>query len=123
MDERTTNGPLSTDKAESVTTEMQQHSGMKHEEMQMRPQVSPNANQVPGFPQDAFMEGPMMVMDRMVEKPENYGLKPGWSRFMQGMMTFVRVLPPDKYDEVRSRVQQKRNQKPMSDMEHHEHGA
>ncbi len=25
---------------------------------------------------------------------------------MQGMMTFVRVLPPDKYDEVISRMKQ-----------------
>ena len=82
-----------------MTIEMQQHSGMQHEEMQMQPEVAPNANQVPGFPQDAFMEGPMMAMDRMVEKPENYGLKPGWSRFMQGMMTFVRVLPPESRPE------------------------
>jgi hypothetical protein len=55
---------------------------------------------VPGFPQDAYMEGPAMAMDAMVEKPENYGLRPGWSGFMQGMMTLVRVLPPDQYDHI-----------------------
>ena len=58
-----------------------------------------DANDVPNFPQDAYMEGPMMAMDEMVDRPENYGLRPGWSGYMQGMMTFVRVLPPDKYDE------------------------
>ncbi len=63
-------------------------------------EISPNANNVPNFPQDAYMEGPMMNMEKLVGKPENLGLRPNWSRFMQGMMTFVRVLPPKQYDEV-----------------------
>ena len=63
-------------------------------------ETSPNANNVPNFPQDAYMEGPMMNMERLVERPENLGLRPNWSRFMQGMMTFVRVLPPEQYDQV-----------------------
>jgi FtsP/CotA-like multicopper oxidase with cupredoxin domain len=63
-------------------------------------ETSPSANNVPNFPQDAYMEGPMMNMDRLVDKPENFGLRPNWSRFMQGMMTFVRVLPPEQYDQV-----------------------
>lgn len=46
------------------------------------------------------MEGPMMNMERFVDKPENLGLRPNWSRFMQGMMTFIRVLPPEQYDQV-----------------------
>src|SRR5229473_118445 len=54
--------------------------------MQMgKADVSKDANSVPGFPQDAFMEGPMMAMDKMVDKPENFGLRPGWSGFMAGM--------------------------------------
>jgi len=76
--------------------------------MNMSPEagdIAPNANSVPGFPQDAFMEGPMMAMDKMVAKPENYGLPDGWSGFMQGMMTFLRVLPPNEYDEVMRRVE------------------
>jgi FtsP/CotA-like multicopper oxidase with cupredoxin domain len=68
--------------------------------------TSPNANSVPNFPQDAYMEGPMMNMDKLVEKPENLGLRPGWSRFMQGMMTFVRVLPPEQYDQVIAAMKQ-----------------
>lgn len=117
MDERTTNGPISQDEAHA---QHGQHGAHGH--MQVEPEVAPNANQVPGFPQDAYMEGPMMAMDEMVEKPENFGLRAGWSQFMQGMMTFVRVLPPDKYDEIMSRIQQKRpNQKSMP--EHHPQGG
>ena len=96
----TTNGPLSQDRA--------MHS-MNHHQMSgvdMQSNIASNANAVPNFPQDAYMEGPMMAMDKMVEKPENYGLRPGWSGFMMGMMTFVRVLPPDRYDEVISRMKQ-----------------
>ncbi len=46
----------------------------------------------------------MMAMDEMVAKPENSGLRPGWSGFMQGMMTLLRVLPPDQYDEIMRQV-------------------
>ena len=63
-------------------------------------ETSPHANNVPNFPQDVYMEGPMMNMDKLVDRPENLGLRPNWSRFMQGMMTFVRVLPPEQYDQV-----------------------
>ncbi len=68
--------------------------------------TAPDATKVPGFPQDAYMEGPMMAMDEMVEKPENFGLRQGWSGFMMGMMNFVRVLPPDKYAAVTERMKQ-----------------
>ncbi len=51
---------------------------------------------VPGYPQDMFM-----VMDKEVEKPETYGLPEGWTGSMMGMMTLVRVLPPDQYAKVR----------------------
>lgn len=71
-------------------------------------ETSPNANNVPNFPQDAYMEGPMMNMDKLVDKPENLGLRPNWSRFMQGMMTFVRVLPPEQYDQVVAAMKQAR---------------
>ena len=93
-DMASTNGPLSQKKA------MEAMPGMQHEMEGMQADVAPNANGVPNFPQDAYMEGPMMTMDQAVERPENYGLKAGWSGFMQGMMTFVRVLPPEQYDQV-----------------------
>ena len=97
-----------------------QHQDMPGMQMSA-PQVSKDANSVPGFPQDAFMEGPMMAMDRMVDKPENLGLRPGWSGFMAGMMTFVRVLPPDKYDEIMKLREKQQGEKPMSDMPRMEH--
>ena len=34
------------------------------------------------------------------QKPEFYGLRPTWDRAMMGMMTLVRVLPPDLYDTI-----------------------
>lgn len=76
-------------------------SSMKAQEIE----TSPNANNVPNFPQDAYMEGAMMNMEKLVDKPENFGLRPNWSRFMQGMMTFVRVLPPEQYDQVVAAMQ------------------
>lgn len=78
----------------------------EHSQMQMHmhgghmPQLPSNANQVPLFPQDAYMEGPMMAMDQAVEKPETYGLPAGWSGYVEGMMTLVRVLPPGQYTKV-----------------------
>jgi hypothetical protein len=98
--------------------------GTEHEGMQMAPLETPkDADAVPGFPQDAFMEGPAMAMDKMVEKPENYGLRPGWSGFMQGMMTFLRVLPPEMYDKVMA-LREQRNGKPepTPETQHQHHG-
>jgi FtsP/CotA-like multicopper oxidase with cupredoxin domain len=74
---------------------------MSQDSMQaQKNELAPNANNVPNFPQDAYMEGPMMNMDKLVDKPENLGMRQNWSRFMQGMMTFVRVLPPEQYETV-----------------------
>jgi len=53
--------------------------------------------QVPGFPQDMWMP-----MNEAVAKPETYGLAPGWSGAVTGMMTLVRILPPDKYEKKTS---------------------
>ena len=64
------------------------------------PKLPENAEKIPLFPQDAFMEGPMMAMDKEVEKPETHGLPPGWSGFVGGMMTLVRVLPSGQYDTI-----------------------
>ena len=108
------NTPLSSQRAVSTMPAMQhempgmQHdmTSMQHRDMTMGGDIAPNANSVPGFPQDAYMEGPMMAMDDMVKKPQNFGLRPGWSGFMQGMMTFIRVLPPDQYDEIMEQLRQ-----------------
>ena len=67
---------------------------------------------VPGFPQDMWM-----TMDEMVEKPETYGLPPGWTGGMMGMMTLVRVLPPDLYARVRQ-LQSKQQRPDSMKMQH-----
>ena len=51
---------------------------------------------VPGFPQDMWMP-----MDHLAgDKPELHGLRKDWSGGMMGMMTLIRVLTPEKYDEI-----------------------
>jgi manganese oxidase len=101
------NGPLNQSEADKAMAAMpgMDHSrvpGMDHAGMRAMsmPELPKNANQVPLFPQDAFMEGPMMAMDKEVDKPETYGLPAGWSGFVGGMMTLVRVLPPEQYEEI-----------------------
>jgi FtsP/CotA-like multicopper oxidase with cupredoxin domain len=70
----------------------------------------PNSKRrVPGFPQDMFMP-----MDEAVAKPETYGMAKNWTGATQGMMTLVRVLPPDKYDEVMRRVEAARSGPPTA---------
>lgn len=118
-DQPTSNGPVG---KQNPGTDMP---GMQGAQMNKESDdVAPNADSVPGFPQDAYMEGPRMAMGEMVEKPENYGLPAGWSGFMQGMMTYVRVLPPDRYDEIMRRIQERKEHMPsmpamdMQDMKH-----
>jgi FtsP/CotA-like multicopper oxidase with cupredoxin domain len=78
--------------------------------------IAENANSVPGFPQDAFME---MGMDAAVAKPETHGLPANWSAGMMGMMTMVRVLPDKQYEEIQSLIRNNQSPKP----EEHHHGS
>ncbi|HEY2118897.1 MAG TPA: copper oxidase [Candidatus Acidoferrum sp.] len=66
--------------------------------------IAENANQIAGFPQDAFME---MAMDEAVAKPETFGLPKNWSAGMMGMMTMVRVLPDNEYNEIQPQIRNK----------------
>jgi manganese oxidase len=93
------NGALSRNEADKAMPNMP---GMDHGNMpgMKMTALSKNADQVPLFPQDAYMEGPMMAMDKEVDKPETYGLPPGWSGFIGGMMTLVQVLPPEQYEKI-----------------------
>jgi FtsP/CotA-like multicopper oxidase with cupredoxin domain len=72
---------------------------------------------VPGYPQDM-----MMIVDDDVAKPETYGLAPGWTASMMGMMTLVRVLPEDKYNEIMARVKEGKIEKPQPAHEHKHSG-
>src|SRR5579883_2926184 len=100
-----TNSPLALEPhVGHMSHDMQSMQGMSHE-TSMASDVAQNANQIPGFPQDAFMEGPMMAIQSIEKLSYNSGLPRGWSGFMQGMMTFVRVLPPQQYDEMMQKIQ------------------
>jgi manganese oxidase len=70
---------------------------------------------VPGYPQDDMM---MMPMDKEVAKPETNGLAPGWSAGLQGMMSLIRVLPPDKYERLMADIKAGRTEEPQMQMEH-----
>ncbi len=64
---------------------------------------------VPGYPQDM-----MMIVDDDVAKPETYGLAPGWTASMMGMMTLVRVLPEDKYNQIVAMIEEGKKEKSKS---------
>ena len=110
-DMATTNGPSSMHAMQNAMPGMQMG----------KDEIAPNANRVPNFPQDAFMEGSMMNMDAMVATPATAGLLPGWSAQMQGMMTLLRVLPQPEYDRMMAAIRnfkKDENQKP----DDHDHG-
>jgi manganese oxidase len=100
MSQATANGAIAAQVSPQSSSSSQQGAQAMPGMQMGQADVSKDANSVPGFPQDAFMESPAMAMDAMVEKPETFGLRPGWSGYMQGMMTLIRVLPPERYDEI-----------------------
>jgi len=101
-----------------AATGLMEHGGDSHGAA-----VSSDATKVSGFPQDAYME---MNQDSGVgtaSKPELHGLPANWTAGMQGMMTLVRVLPSDKYDQIMKMkahaTEEKPNQQPAAE---HKHG-
>jgi len=95
----------------------QEHEGHPmHKEGGMYPVDDPVKKQVPGYPQDMWMDTSQWVPN----KPEFYGLRPTWDRAMMGMMTLVRVLPPELYDQIMElRKQAMQQEKPVE--QPHEH--
>jgi FtsP/CotA-like multicopper oxidase with cupredoxin domain len=74
----------------------------------------------PGYPQDMWM-----VMDAdYASKPECYGLRAGWTGGMMGMMTLIRVVPPELYDKIEAlrASQGSRPTPPRAPAGGHEHG-
>ncbi len=64
--------------------------------MDFYPKDDPEKKKIPGYPQDMWM-----VMDEEFNhKPENYGLRKGWTGAMMGMMTLVRVVTPEMYAKI-----------------------
>jgi hypothetical protein len=60
-----------------------------------------------------------MGMDQAVEKPETHGLPANWSAEMMGMMTLIRVLPDDQYDEFLRR----KNSPALEGTHEHDHNS
>lgn len=59
------------------------------------------AKPVPGFPQSmGGMEMYTPAQIKKLNKPETRGMRNGWFEGVEGLMTVVRVLPPDLYDKV-----------------------
>lgn len=80
---------------EQMQLNMTHGQNMTMADMSASTKVAPDAEKVPGFPQDGFMD---MSMDEAARRsPEFMELPPNWSAGMQGMMTLLRVMPPDKY--------------------------
>jgi Cu/Ag efflux protein CusF len=72
----------------------------------MYPKDDPEKKRVLGYPQDMWM-----VMDETYKnKPQTRGLRPGWTGGMMGMMTLVRVLTPEKYDEITAMIPEESRQ-------------
>jgi hypothetical protein len=42
-------------------------------------------------------------MDEVVDKPETFGLRKGWTAGMMGMMTLIRVVSPALFDQIAER--------------------
>jgi len=90
--------------------------------MEMYPKDDPEKKKVPGYPQDMWM-----VMDEVIPpKPENHGLRKGWTGSMMGMMTLVRVVTPEVYDKImelkKTEDAKPKDKKAPMAMPHHEHG-
>ena len=84
------------------------------------PASQEDKKKVPGYPQDDMMM--MMVMDEAVAKPENNRLAPGWSAGLQGMMSLIRVLPPDQYDRLMADIKEGRIEQMKPQPEHKHSG-
>lgn len=96
--------------------------GAPGDPMEMYPKDDPEKKKVPGYPQDMWM-----VMDDVIPpKPENHGLRKGWTASMMGMMTLVRVVTPEVYDKImelkRVEVAKPKDKKTPTAMPNHEHG-
>jgi manganese oxidase len=66
-----------------------------------KPASQNKSKRVPGYPQDMWM-----TMDAEVAKPETSWLPESWTGSMMGMMTLVRVLPPEKYDRMMALIKE-----------------
>jgi hypothetical protein len=98
--------------AEKATSTLVGPQDQQHQHGQKLSEVE--KKRVPGYPQDM-----MMIMDDEVAKPETWGLAKGWTASMMGMMTLVRVLPPEKYEKIMGIIKEGKKPEP-TDHKHHQ---
>ena len=60
----------------------------------------------PGYPQDMWMP----MDEEYADEPRNHGLRRGWTAATMGMMTYLRVLDDEKFDEIAALERQRREQ-------------
>jgi FtsP/CotA-like multicopper oxidase with cupredoxin domain len=91
---------------EEQSTAQQNHAGHGNAgpQMTMATDIPMNPYKVPGYPQDSGMHAMMSQeqIDKLVSNPLTRGMAPQWYMGVMGLMTVVRVLPPDLYDKVMS---------------------
>lgn len=87
--------------------------------MDMYPKDDPEKKKVPGYPQDMWM----VEDDKYNWKPENYGLRKGWTGGMMGMMTLVRIVTPEVYDKIMDLKAQNPKPPQQPAQPAHQHGA
>lgn len=83
----------------------------------MYPVNDPVKKQVPGYPQDMWMD----LSQWVPRKAEFHGLRPTWDRAMMGMMTLVRVLPAELYDQIMELKKQESDEQKKKPNAEHEH--
>ncbi|MFN3327044.1 MAG: multicopper oxidase domain-containing protein [Bryobacteraceae bacterium] len=97
-----------------------QHGQPADPAMDFYPKDDPEKKKVPGYPQDMWMPDDSPYSG----KPENYGLRRGWTGAMMGMMTLVRVVSPEVYDKIAElKAKQPAPGQPKPQHHHHDHGA
>ncbi len=74
-------------------------------EMKMDAKAQMDPYDVPGYPQDSGMHAMMSKeeIEKLVSNPLTRGMAPQWYMGVMGLMTVVRVLPPELYEKVVSR--------------------
>jgi hypothetical protein len=88
--------PLSQKQSDEQMQRMKDGHAMTMNPPGARQQISSDASAVPGFPQDGLME---MPDDEVTGRAAEFmDLPANWSAGMQGMMTLLRVMPPEQYN-------------------------
>lgn len=75
-----------------------------HEHHHMGQPAGPNPKDTPGFPQDMWMP----MDEDYADEPRNLGLRKGWTAATMGMMTYLRVLEDEQFDQIAELERRKR---------------